>query len=328
MYPTPDDPAYGAFVASQMRSVQDVGVDVQVEFIDGRRTSAQYVRSIWELRRLARSGRFDLLHAHYGLTGFLSIFQPLPFVVSFCGDDLLGTPNGRGSLTTKSRLVRRLSWIAARRADGIICKSAELQAALPRETDRTRAHVIANGVDTHRFAPGDRARARAALGLSATEPLVLFPHTPTERRKRADLARLAVEHLRSTGIPARLWIVQKVPHQHMPLHYQAADCLLLTSDWEGSPNAVKEALCCDLPVVSVDAGDAGRWVRAVPGCVLVEREPTAISAGLARVLSGPGHIDGAGVRRELSLGAVATRLLAVYADVRRRTMRGSLVSSL
>lgn len=311
MYPTGQDPAYGAFVASQMRSIEDAGHTVQIEFVNGRESIRQYLRAIGRVRALARTGRFDLVHAHYGLTGYIAAFQPLPLVVSYCGDDLLGTPNGRGGLKFKSRVIRRFSHVAARRAAAIVCKTEQLRQALPRTRDRARAKVIPNGVDLKLFTPGPQGPARARLGLPLDEKLILFPHTPGEPRKRIVLAEEAVALLRGGGINARLWIVHGVPQDSMPDHYRAADCLLLTSEQEGSPNVVKEALCCDVPVVSVDAGDAQHWLSLAPGSRCVARDPAAIAQGVREAL-GSSRADGALVREQLSLPRVAESLVAVY----------------
>lgn len=312
MYPTSDDPSFGVFVASQMESVAALGHEVTIEFINGRAGSGAYGSAITGLRRLAGTGRFDLVHAHYGLTGFVAGFQPLPLVVSFCGDDLLGTPDGRGGLTFRSRIIRGLSRNVARRAHEIICKSEGLRAALPRAVDRERAHVIPNGVDLRRFHPGDRATARAALGVAPEETLVLFPHTPGERRKRFDLAEAAVELLRRHGRPVRLWVVHGQPQDRMPAYYQAANCLLLTSDWEGSPNVVKEALCCNCPVVAVDAGDVGQWTALVPPSGVFPRQPEALAAGIRAVLDSPVQADGEPVRSRLGLPVIAERIVETY----------------
>jgi len=100
----------------------------------------------------------------------------------------------------------------------------------------------------------------------------------------------------------------------MPDYYRAADCLLLTSDQEGSPNVVKEALCCDLAVVSVDVGDVHQWVTLAPGSRVVERDPDAIADALSEVL-GNGHgIDGSKVRGELSAERIAHRLIDIYRE--------------
>lgn len=318
MYPGADHPTYGIFVATQMQSIAGTGAHVHVEFIDGRRSAWAYARAITLVGRLARSGQFDLVHCHYGLSGFVAAFQPLPLVVSFCGDDLLGTPNGRGGITIKSRIAMRLSHVAARRADAIICKSDAMRRRLPRPADVARAVVIPNGVDTTRFSPGNRLKAREQLGLHAAEHLVLFPNTSTERRKRLDVACAAVARLEQSGTLARLLIVEGVPPARMPLYYQAADCLLLTSDWEGSPNVVKEALCCDLPVVSVDVGDVRQWLDQVSGNRLVDRDPGAIAVALRDLIRSGSRVDGAPIRAALGLSRIAGRVIDAYVEALAR----------
>jgi len=319
MYPTAADPTYGTFVATQMASVAALGAPVQVHFVNGRRSPWEYAAAIRRVRQLAHRNAYDLVHAHYGLSGFVAAFQPLPLVVSFCGDDLLGTPDGQGGTTWKSKLIRWMSRRAARRADAVICKSEELRDSLPRPADRARAHVIGNGVDIKRFTPGDREAARQQLGITTTDRLILFPHSRRQWAvKRFDLAEAAVRILEQQGIRTRLWVVNGVPPEAMPAYYRAADCLLLTSDHEGSPNVVKEGLCCDVPVVSVDAGDVWRWLTLVDGCSLVDRDPVAIAAGLKMVLSDARKVDGSKVRAALSLDAVAQRVMGVYLEAIRR----------
>jgi len=314
MYPTPATPAYGAFVASQMASIAETGAGVEIDFIDGRRGMWQYALAVPRIRRLVRSGRFDLVHAHYGLAGWAAGAQPLPLVVSFCGDDLLGTPGRDDHLTWKSRIGVRLSQAAAHRADAIICKSESLRARLGAAADRERAHVIPNGVDTRVFTPGSRAAARERLGLEQAERLILFPSSPEIRRKRHDLAEAAVRVFQEEGATARLWVLHGVVPEQMPDVYRAADCLIVTSDWEGSPNVVKEALCCDIPVVSVDVGDTRLWLERAQGSALVARDPAAIAAGLRAVLGGTTRVDGSAVRQAIDARGVAARVLDVYAE--------------
>jgi glycosyltransferase involved in cell wall biosynthesis len=325
MYPTPERPTFGIFVARQMESVEKLGHSVEIEFIRGHHSIKPYLHGVGRVRARVRNGSFDIVHAHYGLTGFVASFQPLPLVVSFCGDDLLGTPDGRGGFTAKSRVGVHLSRIAARRAQGIICKSEGLRQALLRARDRERALVIPNGVDTLRFSPGDRAEARSRLGLDPQEKLILFPHDPGQAtRKRFDLARGATELLQMTDAGVKLWEVNGISPDALPDCYRAADCLLLTSDHEGSPNVVKEALCCDLPVVSVDAGDVRHWMSLAPGCLLVDRDVASISHGLEQVLAGPRRVDGSKVRAALGSDVVAGEIVRLYEQVLTRRPRPAL----
>ena len=320
MYPTSEDQAFGSFVADQIKSVVQAGVAVEVLFINGRLGDREYIRGLARLKMLTMHNQFDIVHAHYGLTGYIASFQPLPLVVTFHGDDLNGTSDGRGGLTLKSRAIRWLSHRAARVADGVICVSERLRDSLPRAHDRNRAHVIPNGVDTSLFTPGDRLAARRRLGLSLEERLILFPHSLRQRAlKRFDLAEAALRALADLDPKARLWVVNGVPHDRMPDYYRAADCLLLTSMSEGSPMVVKEAICCGVPIVSVDVGDVSVWTSRSPGCRLTSGEPAAIADALAEVLSGPRQVNGNFAREELKMELVAARLVGVYEGVVRST---------
>ena len=328
MYPTDSDPAYGVFVASQMESVARAGVDVSIEFIDGRRSKARYLTAIARVRRLAGGGQFDLVHAHFGLTGFVCAFQSTPLVVSFCGDDLLGASNGRGGATITSLPMVWMSRFAAHRANAIICKSDALVRALPATVDRSLVTVIGNGVDTEVFCPGDKAAARRELGMDQNERLILFPHDVRQPVKRYDLARAAIDQLQARGKAARLWVVNGVPHRRLPVYYRAADCMLLTSDHEGSPNTVKEGLCCDLPLVAVDVGDVKKLVSLAPNSLVVGREPSAIADGLDALLERGKREDGKAVRAEFGLPSVAARVVRVYeAALARRRIGSSLSAS-
>ena len=316
MWPREDRPAYGSFVRAQVDALRALGLDMQVHVIAGDRGAGAYAGDIPVLRREVRRRRPDLVHAHYGLSGWTAAWQPAPLVVSFCGDDLLGTPAAGGGLTPRSRLAVGMSRWAATRSAAIICKSAGLAAALPRERDRRRAHVIPNGVDPARFHPGDRAASRDRLGLDQGEELVLFPHDPRQAlQKRFALAEAAMAELRLRRPGARLLQVSGVPPGQMPDYYRAADCLLLTSRSEGSPNVVKEALACGLPVVSVDVGDVRRWVERASGGLIAADEPRELAGALDVVLSSGDPVDPAPLLAELDQAVVAARVAEVYASV-------------
>jgi glycosyltransferase involved in cell wall biosynthesis len=316
MWPREDRPAFGAFVRAQVEALREIGLDIAVHVIEGDRGAGAYAGDVPVLRREVRRRRPDVVHAHYGLSGWTAAWQPAPLIVSFCGDDLLGTPAPGGGLTVRSRAGVAMSRWAARKAAAIICKSAGLAAALPRDEDRRRAHVIPNGVDASRFHPGDRAESRHRLGFDPGEELVLFPQDPRQAlQKRFDLAEAAMAELRRRRPAARLLQVSGVPHAEMPDYYRAADCLLLTSRSEGSPNVVKEALASGLPVVSVDVGDVRAWVERSAGGLIAGDDPAELAGAMDLVLSSGTPVNPAPLLDELDQRAVARRVAAVYASV-------------
>jgi teichuronic acid biosynthesis glycosyltransferase TuaC len=110
-----------------------------------------------------------------------------------------------------------------------------------------------------------------------------------------------------------------IPPDLIPTMMNAADCLLLTSDWEGSPNVVKEALACNLPVVSVGVGDVRERLRGVQPSLIVSRDAQEIGKGLAEVLNQSQRSNGHQLISHLSSEAIARRIVSVY-----RTALGNL----
>jgi glycosyltransferase involved in cell wall biosynthesis len=80
------------------------------------------------------------------------------------------------------------------------------------------------------------------------------------------------------GISHRLLCAKSVPEAELALWYNAADVLLLTSHFEGSPRVVVEALACGTPVVTTDVGDVPE-MRAcgAPIAILDSRDPMALA---------------------------------------------------
>ena len=318
MLPTPDDPAFGAFVKTQIDSIAAAGHDVQTLWIDGRASKTNYVRSIRTLNAMLAAKKYDVVHAHYGLSGIAACAQRrCPIVVSFCGDDLFGTSNGRGGITLKSRTTVWMGQIVAHAADAVIVKSDKMLSRLSSASARSKAVVIPNGVDFSFFRPMDRQSARLGAGLSESKRYVLFPGNPDSPVKRYDIAREAVEVLRAGGVDVELVALHHKPQALVPVYMNACDVVLLTSDSEGSPNVVKEALACGAPVVAVDAGDAWQLIDGASECYKASRDPKDIAKKLGLVLASGARSDGRERIGHLELGAVAKRVIEVYEKVLR-----------
>ena len=135
------------------------------------------------------------------------------------------------------------------------------------------------------------------------------PDSPRKRRALAEAACVAASAL--TG-PVRLHVAGAVPPDEMPFVMNAADCLLLTSSVEGSPNVVKEALMCDLPVVSTPAGDVEWLLEGVAPSAVCPPDPAALGRAVAACIESGGRSNGREATAGLSAGEVARRLLEVY----------------
>jgi teichuronic acid biosynthesis glycosyltransferase TuaC len=320
MYPTETHPASGAFVASQVDALRAAGVEVDVLFLDRPALGRQVYRGLAEsARRRVEDGSPDLVHAMYGgvlarvVTGAV---RDRPVLVSFCGSDLLGG-GAAGILGWAAGRYNVLSSrLAASRADGVVVKSRNLYEALPRRVDRSRVWIVPSGIDFGRFQPLDRAEACGRLGWDPARPHVLFPAPPARPEKRFPLARAAVSLLdgRVEG-PVDLHVLENIPPDDVPTWVNAADAVLMTSAHEGSPNAVKEALACNVAVVSVDVGDVRERLAGIDGCFVAEATPEAIAEKLALALAGPERIDARERVAHLSLERVTEELRRIYAKL-------------
>ena len=74
--------------------------------------------------------------------------------------------------------------------------------------------------------------------------------------------------------------VFNIPNIDLPWFYSAANVVLLTSVWEGSPNVIKEAMACGCPIVSTDVGDVGWIIGSTEGTYLASQNASDISLKL------------------------------------------------
>jgi len=263
------------------------------------RSIVDYLRFYPRVLRESR-GSYDLVHANYGLTAPAALAQPRrPVVLSLWGSDLFG----------------EFGWLSrwcAKRADAVIVMTDEMAEELD-----TPATVIPHGVDLNLFRPIPQDAARELVVWRDDAAHVLFPYSkqrPVKDYPRAESVVSGVRERRDADVV--LQTLHDVPHARMPLYMNAADALLLTSKHEGSPNAVKEAMACNLPVVSTDVGDVGDRLEPVSRS-FVRRTDEALIDALCDVLE---QGDRSGARRhveDIGVDRMSKRIGSVYASVSR-----------
>lgn len=302
MYPYRDNPAWGVFVKQQADGLRRLGHHVDVLHIQGRRSKCSYLTAAFAVLRMTLRGSYDIVHAHYGLSGIPASFcRNVPLVVTLHGSDVLGR-----------RHVRVVSRIACFLADASISVSEEIAAVVVGE-------IIPCGVDLELFKPCDQRESRIKLGLPPHPKLVLFPFDRCLPHKRYDLAKDAVSKLASQGYPCRLLHVYGVKHEVMPSYYNAVDAMLLCSDHEGSPVSLKEALACNTPVVSTDVGDVREILQGIEGTRICGPTVGALVEALKAVLWADtnGGFSGRLAMQRYSHERTLARILNVYRRVLR-----------
>jgi teichuronic acid biosynthesis glycosyltransferase TuaC len=309
LWPTEGDPSYGAAIRAQMESLRSFGVDYDVVFVNGRESRWNYLRGVFEVRRRLAVERFDLIYAHFGLSGWVARFQgKVPVVVKFMGDDVLGQFDWRGRVTLMGRFYQASSILLARWIEGAIVMSTEMKQKLRRED----ACIMPPGINLEVFKPLDRDECRKALGLDAGKKYVFFPYDISVARKRFDLVQEAVRLARAEVPELEILQVAGIAQQKLPMYYNAADMLVLPSQAEGSPNAVKEAMAVNLPVICADVGDARDLIGPTEGCFIVSREAGAIARKIIEVCRRNAPTNGREWISQWSLQSAAGKVLSVY----------------
>jgi teichuronic acid biosynthesis glycosyltransferase TuaC len=313
--PDSADGAPMVFAERQVASLERIGVSSHVFHMAPRSSPAVLFKEWRRLRREIEWFRPHLVHTHFGtMTGFLcAMATTLPLVVTYRGSDLNPTPN----LSRPRSIVGKcMSQIVALRAARIICVTEQLKARL--WWRRERVSIILTGVNTTLFAPCPKEQARSTLGWEQEERIVLFNAGGRPKYKRLDLAQSTMDIVTSRCGKVRFVVMNgDVEPAMVPQYMNGADCLLVTSNWEGSPNVVKEALACNLPIVTVDVGDVRERLRGVYPSVVESRDPHALAKGVCTVLGTNQRSNGASTLSDITEQVVAQRILAVYKGAAR-----------
>lgn len=310
-WPTKDHPTDVPFLIQYVNALRAQGVTVDVFHFNGHGNPLNYLKAWFAVRKSPFWKKADLLHAHWGQSAVLALFSRKPLVITFHGSDLQGIVREDGSYSLKGRFLVAINKILARKADRCVVVSRRLAKFLPPSC--SPIEVIPMGIDLHLFQPIPKADARRVLGLDQNIRYILFVSNPNRPEKRFNLARQAVSRAGLDNV--ELLVVSGQPHEKIPVFLNAADLLLLTSLHEGSPVIIKEALACNLPVVSVNVGDVREQLEKISGCVACEDDSVeTISNAIKKALAYPYPIDGRESVHALSWDLIAKRTISLYQD--------------
>jgi teichuronic acid biosynthesis glycosyltransferase TuaC len=302
IYPSEKEPSAGCFVRDLVEDVRALGVDVQVLAFSGRERRTEYAVAGRALRRTIAAGAFDLVHAHYGLTGALAVSQrSVPVIITFHGSDT-GNP--------RVRWQGWLSWLVARLGTPVfVSRDGALRLGCP------KAAVIPAGVDIELLQPRPAAEARAALGWRDRGRYVLLPGARAKPDKGARLFDAAVNAARRRGQDLTAVSLEGFSREQVADVMNAVDVTLVTSNFEGSPVAVRESLACMTPVVAVPVGDLPQLLSGLPGCEIVARDAVELADAILRAFSSGRDPMLRQRAEQLSRRRVAERTVALYESV-------------
>ena len=286
------------FVKEQGDSLKEIGLDIDYFLIKGKGITG-YLKNYFNLNRLIKTNTYDIIHAHYGLSGLLATFQShVPVVITFHGSDV-----------NLNRTNFYLSFLASRLSDANIFVHESLSKKLSLYSDK--AEIIPCGVNLNLFKPIDKLASRDKLGLDLNYNYVLFSSSFNNKIKNAALAKLALSNFENII----LLEMKGYSREEVHLLMNAVDILIVTSHSETGPLVVKEALACNCPIISTDVGDVKELVNGTKKCYIVEYDAKQIEQRIRDILSSNKKSDGRAAVKHLSLEKIATDVYNVYKRV-------------
>lgn len=312
MFPDKKNPYNGIFVAEQIDAIRTYhpGISFDVCYIDGRKGKLEYLKSIFYVNQKIRKGDYDLIHIHFGLSGIYLLWpfrKQIPTLVTFHGSDIQPKAEN-GSLTLQ------ISRYAAKSAHCCITLNQEMDALVKNYNPNTR--IVPCSIDTHLFRPAETKKDTDCKKI-------IFPCNHGMKVKNYPLFCRVLSLLREKyGIACEEIELKGFSRPQVAKLFSEADLLLMTSNSEGSPQAVKEAMACNLPVVSTPVGDVGELLQDVRHCYVSQQHDAEELAALcirSFSLSGMG-MSGREKIQEMKLDdrSIAYKIYEIYTQMTGR----------
>ena len=250
------------------------------------------ISSLLHIRRQARD--YDIIHVHFG--GLYALLVRLFLLgvrkrmfITFHGTDI----HAKSVKTTKS-IFRKLKIIFNQKASFIcICLydkcgmvAKEMVSYVPGillKRYKKKLFYQPLGVDYDIYTPVSKQKAQEIIGVSRGH-YILFSDVSNTKIKRRDIAAAIAENI---GEPYKLLIMCGVKPNDVPMYINACDCVLLTSDEEGSPNIIRESFALNKPVFSVNVGDAVSQLNGLNNSTIISRIPKEAAKTILEYLKRP-----------------------------------------
>jgi glycosyltransferase involved in cell wall biosynthesis len=322
IYPTEKCPHSGTFIKSQVDSLIKKGLEIEIICPKPGPVLLRYASAAIQVFLKTLTKKFDIVHGHYGQWCLLARMQwTTPVVASFLGSDLLGNRDTNSNRLKLDTFIVSLSRWLSRHVDVATTKTEEMSKIL----SGGKVVVYPDGVDFRLFHPIPRREARITLEWNLDRYYILFGNNPKRSMKNYPLAKAAVEHLSKKGISAELVVATGLPQTTLVQYINASNAVILPSIYEGSPNIVKEAMACNVPVVATDVGDVAQIIGHTKGCSVCSHDVNALAVGLEQAIQ---HSEPTTGRADIALlesSKIASQIIAMYEGVlskrRKKTFR-------
>ena len=282
------------FVKEQAESIIKQGISVDFFLIRGKGIFG-YLKNYFFLLKKIKSEKYDLLHAHYGLSGLLATLQFfVPVIITFHGSDVNMKKN-----YFFSRIASRLS-----------TNNIFVHQNLPERLKifREPLNIIPCGFDNNLFFPIPKNKARNMLEWKKNTHFIVFSSAFDNKIKNVQLAKSAISGINN----CKLVELKGYSKENINLILNASDLLLVTSLSETGPIIVKEALACNCPIISTDVGDVKNLIQDVQNCYISSYNPEDIKTKINQVFIKNKRTNGERTIKNFKLENIAYKVIDVY----------------
>lgn len=284
------------FVKEQVDCLENLGVQIGYFFIV-KKGIIGYVMSYIKFIKKIWHSDYDLIHAHYGLSGLLASFQFLkPVIITFHGSDINEFKN-----RILSRLAYRFSSFSIFVHDEMAKKAKAIK----------KFDIIPCGIDLSVFKLENKQHCRAILNINEGSKIILFASTFNNPVKNYALAKSAIEKIQNVC----LLELKGYNREEVNFLLNASDMLLLTSISEGSPQIIKEAMACNCPIVATDVGDIKKVIGNTDGCYLTSFYVEDVSININRALTFGHRTNGREKIKHFDNNIIALNIFNIYKKV-------------
>lgn len=286
------------FIKEQGESLVQLGINVNYFLIKGHGIGG-YLQNLSRLRKEICQGKYDLVHAHYGFSGLLSVLQrKVPVIITFHGCDV------------NNRKHRNYSKIAALFSNYIIFVHNDLIKKLGVKKNYS---IIPCGINLQTFFVIDKGVSRKKLNFNDDKKYILFSSLFDIKRKNYFLAKSAMNILGYDN--CELIELKGYSRNDVNLLLNAVDLLLVTSLYETGPQVVREAMACNCPIVTTNVGDVQNIIKNTKGCYITSYDPCDVKMKIELALNFGQRTNGRENILEYDNKIIAKTILEVYNKV-------------
>ena len=298
--PNFDFKLHQAFIYEQAEAVREnFGVEFDTFFIT-EKGIAGYLKSLPKLRRKIKTGKYDIVHAHFGLSGMLAVLQSnIPVVITFHNGEILNIYTN--ILSSFAAVLSKYNIYVARHIYQKLYYKPKVY------------NIIPCGINLGSSILMEKQIAKKHMDL-VNNTHILFGGAIDNPRKNFQLLNRALStdpNLSNINIVE----LKGYSREQVTLLLNACDLLVLPTLAEGSPQIIKEAMACNCPIVATDVGDIRDVIGNTEGCYITTFDPVDIAEKIKLALAFGKRTNGREKIGYLDNKIIAGKIIQVYKQV-------------